>query len=790
MTQRRHSGARSGPRRAPALTLERLEDRSLLSASPAFTLDLRGLAVTNDYDPSRILVVFRSSPVSLPGTTVGQALGLVDGLHEVQLDPGTPVQQALQEYQGDARVLSAEPDYNLTSSAVPNDPQFGQQWALQNTGATGGTVGADVHAVQAWNVTQGSRRVVVAVMDTGIDYNHPDLYQNVWLNQAEVPLSRLKNLVDVDGDGIITFNDLNDARNQGAFKIADVNGDGRIDAADVLAPMVKDAGGNDTGAGGWADGISQDGDKAHLDDLVGWNSNTNTNNPFDDNGHGTHVAGVIGATGNNGVGIAGIAWNVELMPVKFLNQNGQGSISQFIAGLNYAVAHGAQISNNSWSAGAFLSNDLLAAIGNARSRGQIFVASANNGGANNDTTPSYPSNFNLDNIVAVAATDRNDNLASWSNYGPTSVDLGAPGDSVLSTLPGNNYGTMSGTSMATPQVTGALALVWGQHPGWTYQQVIAQVLNTVDKLPSLAGKVATGGRLDVAAAVGATNAPASTPAVPVAPPVVQSATFSGPAPNVLSSARVTFDRAINPSSFDPADASLVGPGGQTVTASNVGVVAGTNNTTFDVAFGAQTAPGTYTLNVTGVRDTTGTPNQAFHATFAIDNAVTFSSTRPATVPPGGRAVSLLFVGNSFSLARLTVGLDITAPRTGDLYIHLQAPDGTDVVLAKYVGGPGQNFSGTYFDDRGTTSITAGTAPFTGTFQPYVPLSYFNGKNVHGYWKLWVEDLTGTYQNTLNSWSLSFTPNGGTATSSVTDEAIASAIELGALKEPRSSLGGE
>src|SRR5205814_904181 len=147
------------------------------------------------------------------------------------------------------RVLTAEPNPRVSAAWIPNDPSFSQQWDMQNTGQAGGTPGADIHAPQAWSAVTGTYRTVVAVLDTGIDYDHPDLYQNVWLNQAEIPSSRRKNLIDVDGDGLITFADLNDSRNQGSFKITDVNHDGRIDAADVLAPMTRDSAGHDTGQG-------------------------------------------------------------------------------------------------------------------------------------------------------------------------------------------------------------------------------------------------------------------------------------------------------------------------------------------------------------------------------------------------------------------------------------------------------------------------------------------------------------------------------------------------------------
>jgi subtilisin family serine protease len=344
--------------------------------------------------------------------------------------------------------------------------------------------------------------VVVADIDTGIDYNHPDLYQNVWINQAEIPPSRMKNLVDYNHDGYISWRDLNDPRNQGPFKITDVNGDGRIDAADILAPMIKDANGNDTGMGGWSDGISEDGDTAHVDDLIGWNFVNNTNNPLDDHGHGTHTAGTIAAMGNNGVGVVGVAFNTQIMALKFLSSSGVGSDLGAAEAIEYAAAHGARVSNNSWGGSG---NDpaLSNAISDAGSKGEIFVAAAGNSATNTDVTPNYPSAFNLSNIIAVAAIASDGSLASFSNYGPTTVDVGAPGVSIYSTLPNNSYGYLSGTSMATPHVTGTVALVLAEHPTWTMSQVINQILSSTTPDPALAGKTVTGGIINAALAVGA-----------------------------------------------------------------------------------------------------------------------------------------------------------------------------------------------------------------------------------------------------------------------------------------------
>jgi subtilisin family serine protease len=394
---------------------------------------------------------------------------------------------------------------HIDGSLAPNDPSFGVQWDLSNTGQGGGTPGADIHALNAWGTTTGTGQTTVAVIDTGIDYDHPDLFENIWINQAEIPASRMQNLIDVDGDGIIDFRDLNDSRNQGPGKITDVNHDGRIDAADILAPMQLDASGNDTGLGGWAHNSTQDGETQHPDDLIGWNFVNNTNNPFDDNGHGTHVSGTIGAMGNNSVGIAGIDWTAHLMALKFLDSSGSGNDTDAASAIAYAIRHGAKIANNSWG-GRGDDPTVDAAVADAHSAGLIFVAAAGNGGANNDLAPSYPANVRLDNVVSVAATDNRDQLAPFSNYGAATVDIAAPGVNIFSTYPNGTYRYMSGTSMAAPHVTGVLALVWDQHPDWTYREVIDQLLRTADRLPGLAGKTVTGGRLDAAAAVNAPNA--------------------------------------------------------------------------------------------------------------------------------------------------------------------------------------------------------------------------------------------------------------------------------------------
>jgi len=257
--QRRRRRARRGVQQA-ALHGEVLEDRSLLSGNPLAELaGLGRLAVDpQSYDPSAILVRFRAEDAR--GTDTGRAWPLVRGLQRVGLAQGVSLEAALAAYRADPRVLYAEPDYRVQMTLAPNDPQFVSQWALDNTGQTGGTPDADIDAPGAWNVTTGTSSTIVAVIDTGVDYNHPDLAANMWVNAREIA----GNGVDDDENGFV-------------------------------------------------------------DDVRGWNFVRNTNDPMDDQGHGTHVAGTIGAVGDNGVGVAGVNWNVRIMAVKFLDSSGSGT---------------------------------------------------------------------------------------------------------------------------------------------------------------------------------------------------------------------------------------------------------------------------------------------------------------------------------------------------------------------------------------------------------------------------------------------------------------------------------
>ncbi|MEC9093259.1 MAG: S8 family serine peptidase [Planctomycetota bacterium] len=451
--KKNHRKTKRVHQRKRQLNLEKLEDRSMLSAiglntsgpgEPGFD-DL--VVNVEDYHQSRIIVQFEET--AMPSSTVevgqrkleiGERIGREDSLRRVHVPVGLTVETALTQLRKRPDVKFAELDYRVDVTGAPNDPSFGQLWGLHNTGQSGGTADADIDALEAWEITTGSSSTIVAVIDTGVDYTHQDLAGNMWVNTGEIA----GNGVDDDGNG-------------------------------------------------------------YIDDIHGYDFYDSDGDPMDTGGHGTHVAGTIGAVGDNGSGVVGVNWDVQIMALRFLGPDG-GYISDAVLALNYAVDNGAQISNNSWGGGGF-SNSMYTAISNARSNGHLFVAAAGNDyGNDNDSNPHYPSNYDLDNVVSVASTTRNDQLSSFSNIGSTTVDLAAPGSSIYSTLPGDSYGTLSGTSMATPHVSGAIALVKSHDPSLSYQEILDRIYGSVDPLPALDGQMVTGGRLNVATALAGESA--------------------------------------------------------------------------------------------------------------------------------------------------------------------------------------------------------------------------------------------------------------------------------------------
>ncbi|WP_197446286.1 S8 family serine peptidase [Tautonia plasticadhaerens] len=406
-------------------------------------VDPRGPAEAASYAPDRIIVRYRDevSARSGPhpsGLAPGRRLSEAAGLRIVGVD-ASGVPAALEAARKDPRVLYAEPDYVIGAGTSPDDPRFGELWGLRNVGQGSGTVGADIGAMTAWQQSTGSDGVVVAVLDSGVDYAHPDLSSNLWTNPGEIPGNNL----DDDGNG-------------------------------------------------------------YVDDVRGWDFVNRDNNPMDDNSHGTHVAGTIGARGNNQVGVTGVSWDVSIMPLKVLDRFGNGTVSAAIDAINYAWRNGAVISNASWG-GTTYSQSLRDAINAAGAQADhLFVAAAGNQGTIMDAPGAakfYPAAFDLPNIVSVAASDRNDQLAGFSNSGWLSVDLAAPGVDILSTTPGGGYGLKSGTSMAAPHVAGAAALLKAEDPSLGAEEIKSVLMASVEPTGQLGSLTAGGGRLDLASAM-------------------------------------------------------------------------------------------------------------------------------------------------------------------------------------------------------------------------------------------------------------------------------------------------
>jgi uncharacterized repeat protein (TIGR01451 family) len=401
---------------------------------------------------------------------------VVEGLRLARVAPEDTL-AAVEALRKRSDVLYAEPDYIRRKDATPNDTRYAEQWALKNTGQSGGTAGADIHAEAAWDTTTGSRQVVVAVLDEGVDIDHPDLKDNIWTNPAEVA----GNGTDDDGDGF---------------------------ADDVH---------------GW--------DFVHNDNVVFGDTAGTYPPPSDYKGdvddHGTHVAGTIGATGNNGQGVAGVNWQVSILPVKVLGPNG-GATSDIIAGYDYVKklrdlwdqsggTKGAnvRVTNNSYG-GVEHSQAEQDAIHALAASQILFVAAAGNDTQDNDRFQHFPANYDEPNVISVAATDRFDTIAHFSDYGARTVHMAAPGEEVLSTTPFGTYSVFSGTSMAAPHVAGAAALLCAANPNISLARLRAALLYSGDTLPSLSPTiippgVMTGRRLNLAAALASAAETDTTP---------------------------------------------------------------------------------------------------------------------------------------------------------------------------------------------------------------------------------------------------------------------------------------
>jgi subtilisin family serine protease len=349
---------------------------------------------------------------------------IVPGMQLTSVDPTVPIEAAVQMLEQSQYVVYAEPNYLISLDPieavpvdqsfaalsaqplqVPNDSYYSLQWGLPK-----------IQADKAWDITTGSQDIIIAVVDTGVDYNHPDLNANMW----------------------------------------------------------KDA-----------------------DGYYGWNFVSNNPDPMDDNGHGTHVAGILGAVGNNGIGIAGTNWNVKIMSLKFMGEDGRGSTLDAVKAIQYAAKMGADIINCSWGSEGY-SFALADAIEHTNA---LFVAAAGNEKNNNDINPNYPSNYGYSNLISVAATDQSDLLASFSNYGQTTVHVAAPGVQIASTYPANRYVYLNGTSMAAPFVSGIAGLMFSVCPSLSPAELKSLILENIDVVPVLSSKISTGGRVNAEKAV-------------------------------------------------------------------------------------------------------------------------------------------------------------------------------------------------------------------------------------------------------------------------------------------------
>lgn len=437
---------------------------SLIAATKAQAAALEGSL--GDHEPGELIIQTK------PGTTLSSQEGSVvsdfgakiinrydapQDIHKsdqgeflhVKLPAGVSVAEAMAALAQDERVSFAEPNHRYTlddviegqgpqgqGAPITNDPDIGKLYGLHNEGQTGGKAGADINAPEAWQIHTGRDQkdggTLLAVIDTGIDYNHPDLKDNMWKNPGEIP-----------GDGI------------------DNDGNGVID------------------------------------DVYGYNAFANNGDPMDGHSHGTHCAGTIAAQGNNGVGVAGVNHDANLMAIKIFSDGGSTTADAIIRGIQYATKMGARITSNSWGGGG-ANQGIRQAFEQSPA---LHLMAAGNNGTDNDRRPHYPSSYELNNNIAVAATDHKDGIARFSCYGATSVDIGAPGVDIFSTVNGGGYKSYSGTSMATPHVAGAALLIADQYPGISNEELKERLLGTADKISSLDGKVVTGARLNVGAAI-------------------------------------------------------------------------------------------------------------------------------------------------------------------------------------------------------------------------------------------------------------------------------------------------
>lgn len=579
---------------------------------------------------------------------------------------GMSTKEAIARLKSHQAIEYVEPDYQVSIAQTPDDPRFDELWGLNNDGQTGGTADADIDAVEAWDISTGSRDVVVGVIDTGIDYSHSDLASNMWVNSSEVP-----------GDGI------------------DNDGNGFVD------------------------------------DVHGINAITNSGDPMDDEGHGTHVSGTIGASGNNATGVVGVNHEVSLVGCKFLDAAGNGSTSDAIKCIDYMVGLknagvNLRVLNNSWGGGGY-SQALADAIASSEAADLLFVAAAGNDTIDNDVNPHYPSNYENASVLSVASTDQTDNISWFSHYGLTSVDMGAPGSAILSTTPGESYASYSGTSMATPHVAGAAALVLSINPELNTQELKELLMSSGDANTALQGVTVAGTRLNVNQALIDAD---PTPGFKISADPLTQQIVAGQATNYTFTigSIAQWDEEVTlelSSTLSGAylSASTARPGDEVM---------------LNVETDTDTQWGEYELTVTATADEIVKQQSVKLMIQPVGlNDFTYSSNASVDIPdnsPVG-AVSVINVPDDLTVFGTTADVDITHTYSGDLVVKLVSAQGTQVTLQSNVGGSSDDIV------RSFTSES------------------FNGEVATGDWTLHVEDTAAADTGTINTWSLTLSAIG-------------------------------